>query len=142
MQRITFEQCTHYDHAYEEHANDSSNRFEELCLAVWAHILRRDDEFSEDHVRRIATYVEYQHRNIAFGMPDEYFWEGRIPWINIPDFTGMVDNDGKPLELSGTRAKMGSEIPAPWVRALTDAGETYYWNTDSNETKWDKPSSD
>ena len=142
MQRVTFEQCTHYDHTYKEHADDARGGFEELKLAVWAHVLRRDEEFSEDHVRRIAAYVEYQYHNVAADLPDEYFWEGRIPWGDIPDFTNMVDNDGELMEVAGVCEEevVGKDIPAPWVRTLTDAGESYYWNTESNDTKWEKPS--
>ena len=30
-------------------------------------------------------------------------------------------------------------LPPDWVKALTDAGDTYYWNTVTNLTTWQRP---
>ena len=102
-------------------------------------MLNKDEEAYDDQLRRLAAYVEYQYANIVMGVPDTYFWEGRIPWGNIPDFSGMKDNDGKALgELEDIAVGL-EEIPKPWMKTLTDAGDTYYWNTESNETTWKRP---
>jgi len=30
-------------------------------------------------------------------------------------------------------------FPKPWLKCLTDAGHSYYWNKDTNETSWKPP---
>ena len=137
-QQLTFLYCTHLDHAFSEHADDDYKRFEELAAAVWIHVLNRDEDVCNDQLKRIAAYVEYQHENIARGLPDSYFWEGRIPWGDMPNFKGMKDNSGKELdelcEVSGLVV-----LPEPWTTTLTDSGKPYYWNTKTNETTFVAP---
>ncbi|KAL7520369.1 hypothetical protein ACHAWX_005097 [Stephanocyclus meneghinianus] len=138
-QQLTFLHCTHYDHAFQEYAEDPKRRFEELAAAVWVHVLNRDEECYNDQLRRMAAYVEYQFVNIVLNTPDDYFWEGRIPWGDVPDFTEMDDNSGKRLEEAKKAPKGFVELPKPWVKTLTDSGDAYYWNTATNETTWKKP---
>lgn len=139
VQQLTFKHCTHYDHAFHEYGDDPKRRFEELALAVWMHVLNRDEEAYDDQLRRLAAYVEYQYANIVMGVPDLYFWEGRIPWGNIPDFSGMKDNDGNPLDEVDYSVLASEELPKPWMKMLTFAGEAYYWNTETDETTWKRP---
>lgn len=138
-QQLTFLHCTHYDHAFQEYAEDPKRRFEELAAAIWVHVLNRDEECYNDQLRRMAAYVEYQFVNIVLNTPDDYFWEGRIPWGDVPDFTEMDDNSGKRLEEAKKAPKGFVELPKPWVKTLTDSGDAYYWNTATNETTWKKP---
>ena len=87
----------------------------------------------------MAAYVEYQFMNVVLQTPDDYFWKGRIPWGDVPDFTKMEDNSGKVLEDVKENPEGFVELPEPWFKTLTDAGDTYYWNQDTNETSWKKP---
>lgn len=138
VQQLTFLHLTHYDHAFQEFANDDGKRFEELAGAIWIHVLNRDEEAYNDQLKRLAAYVEYQYVNLMQGVPDDYFWEGRIPWGDLPVFRDMKDNDGKALD--AVKSVPGLEsMPEPWVKTLTDAGDTYYWNTETNITSWKKP---
>jgi hypothetical protein len=137
-QQLTFLQCTHYDHAFQEFATDDKKRFEELAGVNWMYVLNKDEEAYNDQVKRLTMYVEYQLVNLLQGVPDDYFWEGRIPWGDIPEFASMRDNDGKEIEEMGDVPGL-EMLPEPWVKTLTDAGVTYYWNTRSNETTWKKP---
>ena len=137
-QQLTFLQCTHYDHAFQEFATDDKKRFEELAGVNWMYVLNKDEEAYNDQVKRLTMYVEYQLVNLLQGVPDDYFWDGRIPWGSLPDFASMKDNDGKELEEMAD--VQGLEmLPEPWVKTLTDAGVAYYWNTRTNETSWKKP---
>ena len=134
-QQLTFLHCTHYDHAFQEFASDDKRRFEEIAGIIWTYVLNKDEEAYHDQVKRLATYVEYQYANLLQGLPDSYCWEGRIPWGSIPDFKSMKDNDGKELEEIGDVP--GLEIlPEPWMKTLTDAGDTYYWNPKTDTTTW------
>lgn len=137
-QQLTFLHCTHYDHAFQEFANDDQKRFEEIAGIVWTYVLNKDEEVYNDQLLRLATYVEFQYVNLLQGVPDKYFWEGRIPWGDLPDFENMKDNSGKDLE--ALEDVPGLEVlPEPWVKMLTDAGNAYYWNTETNMTRWKKP---
>lgn len=137
-QQLTFLHCTHYDHAFQEFANDDQKRFEEIAGIIWTYVLNKDEEAYDDQIKRLVAYVEYQSINLLQGVPDNYFWEGRIPWGSVPNFKDMKDNNGKELEEMGDVP--GLEIlPEPWQKTLIDAGEAYYWNAENNESVWKKP---
>ena len=138
VQQLTFLHLTHYDHAFQEFSNDDGKRFEELAGAIWIHVLNRDEEAYNDQLKRLAAYVEYQYVNLMHGVPDDYFWEGRIPWGDLPVFSDMKDNDEKALDDPVTPVGLES-LPEPWIKTLTDAGDTYYWDTETNTTSWKKP---
>mmetsp|Transcript_12684 Transcript_12684/g.21155 ORF Transcript_12684/g.21155 Transcript_12684/m.21155 type:complete len:338 (-) Transcript_12684:37-1050(-) len=136
-QQVSFQQMTHLDHAFTEYKDDSDKRTEEIALAVWMHLLMKDEGASDDMIKRLAAYVEYEYRNVVLALPDEYFQEGRIDWGSMPDFNGMKDKNGKtiqPLPLNSDDV-----LPEDWVKALTDAGDMYYWNTATNLTTWQRP---
>lgn len=137
-QQLTFLHCTHYDHAFQEYANDREKRFEEISGIVWTYVLNGDEEAYADQVQRLVMYVEYQYDNLLTGVPDEHFWKGRIPWGDLPDFGSMKDNNGKRLGEAGDVPGL-EVLPKPWVRTLTDAGHPYYWNMETNLTSWKKP---
>jgi cytochrome b pre-mRNA-processing protein 3 len=137
-QQLTFLQCTHYDHSFQEFASDDKKRLQEISGVNWTYVLNKDEEANEDLLKRLTMYVEYQCVNLLQGVPDNYFWEGRIPWGDMPEFATMKDNNGK--ELPALESVPGMEVfPAPWVKTLTDAGVPYYWNMDTDETTWKKP---
>lgn len=142
-QQLTFLQCTHYDHSYQEFVDDDKKRFEEISGVNWTYVLNKDEEAYHDLMKRLTVYVDYQYHNLLFGVPDEHFWEGRIPWGDIPDFVNMKDNNGKELEMeviAGDNDVPGLDVlPKPWVKTLTDAGAPYYWNTETKVTTWKKP---
>jgi len=92
MQKTSFFQCMNYDHVFE--LDDMKERREELCRAVWNHILGMDENAPDDLVNRLAMYVEYQHDNIMFILPEEYWREVRIDWGEFPNFKDVVDNHG------------------------------------------------
>ena len=137
-QQLTFLHCTHYDHAFQEFADDDPKRFEEIAGVIWTYVMNKDEEVHSDQLKRLAMYVEYQYVNLLQGVPDSYFWEGRIPWGDIPEFGSMKDNDGKELEEMGEVPGL-EVLPEPWMKTLTDAGQPYYWNTDTDKTTWKKP---
>jgi len=137
VQQVTFQHLTHYDHAFTEYASDSKKRFDELAAAIWIHILLRDEGATDDQIKRLAAYVEYQHENIMLRLPEQYFREGRVAWGDVPDFTGMRDNTG--LLLRDVEVKEQYELPEGWSKVLNDAGESYYWDMTTNKTQWDSP---
>ena len=144
-QKMTFVHCTQYDHAFAEYPNDVNKRFEVICDAVWKHVLSGKEDASDDLIRRIGAYVEYQMDNVVFRLPDDYFNDGRVAWGNIPEFS--VDNrssSGSDSETSDDDKLSGPSrgmtfLQNNWVQLLTIAGEPYYWNMDTNETKSERP---
>lgn len=143
-QQATFLQCTQYDHAFKEYANDQEKRFEVICDSVWRNILSGEDDSNDDLIRRLGAYIEYQLENIVYILPDDYFEEGRIGWGNLPDlsmFDDNVVNDGASAPRKGnTEHLSGLEfVGNDWVQVLTDAGKPYYWNFDSHKVQWQAP---
>ena len=136
-QQVSFQQMTHLDHAFTEYKEDPEKRTEEIALAVWMHLLMKDEGASDDLIKRLAAYVEYEYRNIVLALPDEYFQEGRINWGSLPNFDGMKDKTGKTIQ--PLPPNTDDVLPKGWVKALTDAGDTYFWNTETNMTTWQRP---
>ena len=47
---------------------------------------------------------------------------------------------GEEGALYGRAAPAMSDLPPKWSEAKdADSGDTYFWNTDTNETSWDRP---
>lgn len=137
IQQITFQHCMHYDHAFS--FEDPLKRREELALAVWTHISRRDEECLNDYLNRMALYLEWQYQNIMVDLPESYFWEGRVDWGEMPDFSQMKDNDGNLLAEIVTNDE--DNLPEGWFTNLTESGDVYYWNADTMKSQWEKPTS-
>jgi len=136
-QQVSFQHMTHLDHAFTEYKEDPDKRTEEIALAVWMHLLMKDEGASDDLIKRLAAYVEYQYRNIVLALPDEYFQEGRVDWGSMPSFDSMKDKNGKTIQ--PLPPNPDDVLPKHWAKALTDAGDTYYWNTATNLTTWQRP---
>lgn len=146
VQQVTFQHCTHLDHVVTLPIG-TQERNEELCAAIWIHILLKRDgnieapEITEQVIRRMAAYVEYQYDNIMHRLPIEYLIEGRVAWGSVPDFTNMKLN-GKEIEswqYEGPNSDLN--LPDGWKHILTDGGDSYYWNKDTNNTQWEVPNS-
>jgi len=148
-QRATLTHCIHYDHAFDTFPHDVEKRFELIYEAVWVHVFAGEKDVNQDLIRKISAYVEYQRANVVKKLPDEYFDEGRIAWGNIPEF-GLDDNGDNNIEkedslderdtkrLSGPLRGM-TFLKDNWVQILSTAGKPYYWNMDTDETRWDRP---
>lgn len=137
VQNYTFQHLTHYDHCFTELLNKPKERFRTLGGLVWRHILLQDAEAHDDVIKRLAYYIEFQYNNICQELPEEYFQEGRIAWGNMPDFTGMRDNAGKPLDESPTHKD--DLLPGGWLKNLTDSGDPYYWQPETMKSQWERP---
>jgi len=151
-QQATFLHCTQYDHAFQEFGNDQVKRFEVVCDAVWRHILGGEEDVDDELIRRVGAYVDYQLENVVYKLPDDYFDDGRIGWGNIPDLsafdsakigedgTDAIDASAEEDNEETTNALSGIKfLNNNWVQVLTDAGEPYYWNTETDGTSWQQP---
>jgi hypothetical protein len=118
------------------------NRITELKKLVWMHILVRDPaaKESDDHLERLAWYIEAQYQNILVDWPGEYVKEARVAWVDLPDFSGMRDNHGNLLPQQPMHPD--DVLPSPWLFNITLRGEIYYWNPTNGKSQWEKPGAD
>lgn len=137
VQQYTFQHLTHYDHAFSEFELKPKARYEELCGVFWVHVLQRQEDMCSDQVQRMAYYIDTQYNNIMNRLPEDYWREGRLAWVDIPDFTKMRDNKGKILPEKPVYED--DVLPSNWHKALTTAGEPYYWNPEQNKAQWERP---
>merc|ERR1711862_346038 len=103
----------------------------------WNHIFGMDHNAPDDLVNRIAMYVEYQHDNIMFSLPEEYWREARIDWGEFPNFRDVKDNYG--VVMPNRKFIVEEALPKDWIICLNQAGEKYYWNTKTGRVTWGKP---
>ena len=130
---------THYDHAYTEFFDEPEERLKELRRIVWQHILIRDEDAEKrtDHLDRIAWYIEANYQNILMEWPDEYYRQGRVAWVHLPDFDDMCDADGRALPENPMH--QDDLLPDGWRGNITLKGIDYYWNVKTREASWEKP---
>lgn len=148
VQQYTFQHMTHYDHAFTDFELNPKARFEELCGIVWIHILQREQEnYCADQIQRLACYILLQHDNIMNQLPEPYWQEGRLAWVDIPDFTKLKDNKGNLMpevpvpSVADDNANNNSigVLPKGWRKALANTGEPFYWNPDERLSQWERP---
>jgi len=151
VQQYTFMHCFHYDHCYTgELLEDPKERFEELKHLVQTHILllkSPDDDKADasvdvlddtnDQAERIAWYIEAQYQNIVHDWPDDWYRKARVAWVDLPDFSDMVDAKGKVLE--PLPMDPDDILPEDWARNIANDGTYYYWNTKTRKAQWEKP---
>ena len=153
VQQYSFMHCFHYDHCYSgELLEDPNERLEELKHLVKQHILllkSPDDEDgssedvvldhddTDDQAERIAWYIETQYQNIVHDWPDDWYRKARVAWVDLPDFSDMVDSKGKVLEPFPVDPE--DLLPQDWSRNIANDGTYYYWNTKTREAQWEKP---
>lgn len=153
VQQYTFMHCFHYDHCYTELLDKPKERLEELKNLVQTHILllNPDDfqaqENSIDQAERIAWYIESQYINIMHDLPEDLYRKARIAWVDLPDFSDLKDGKGSILEPIVAAAADDEldddddELPKSWVKNIANDGSYYYWNTETREAQWEKPTS-
>lgn len=152
VQQYTFMHCFHYDHCYTgELLENPKERFEELKHLVQTHILllkSPDDEGStasddvsiddtNDQAERIAWYIEAQYQNIVHDWPEDWYRKARVAWVDLPDFSDMVDSKGNVFEPIPIDPE--DLLPEAWARNIANDGSYYYWNTETRKAQWEKP---
>jgi len=142
VQQYTFMHLTHYDHCYTEFLQKPAERLNELRKLIWWHIFGRDKdaEFRYDHLDRIAWYVEANYQNIVMDWPDDYYRQGRVAWVDLPDFSNIKDIEGNVLPENPIHPD--DVLPKPWLRNITKSGLEYYWNPVTKRATWDRPTNE
>lgn len=140
VQQYTFLHLTHYDHCYTEFLDKPEARLKELREIVWHHWFMSDPavEHRTDHLDRICWYIDANYRNMMHELPDEYYRESRVAWVDLPDLTNMRDSDGTTL-LPENPIHEDDVLPQPWLRNITNRGAEYYWNPETGASAWERP---
>jgi cytochrome b pre-mRNA-processing protein 3 len=155
VQQYTFLHLTHYDHAYTPHFLERpSERMKELRNLLALHVVRPPPGAAgsgsdptanpavvppnPDQLERLAWYVEANYQNILMDWPDECYREGRVAWVDLPDFSGMRDAVTGDV-LPDAPLHEDDVLPEPWLRNVTRRGTEYYWNPVTRASSWDRP---
>jgi cytochrome b pre-mRNA-processing protein 3 len=140
VQRYTFLHLTHYDHCFTPQFLDKPyERMQELRQLIWTHLFVKDEamEHRYDHLDRFVWYVEANVQNILLDWPDEYYRQARVRWVDLPSFDNLIEADGSPLEPQPIHPE--DVLPPPWRRNITSSGIEYYWNAETLESRWERP---
>jgi cytochrome b pre-mRNA-processing protein 3 len=92
---------------------------------------------STDLLDRYAWYLEANYQNIMLHWPDAHYREGRVAWVNLPDFSHVKDSRGELLPDSPVNPD--DALPSPWLTNITRRGVDYYWNPETRQSRWERP---
>lgn len=142
VQNYTFQHFMALDHAIDknnEHLFDNPRIKEDVGLALWTHVYRSNEQIDDEVVDCLADYVLQQYHNIVHLLPQKYFDQGRIKWIECPSevissLAGVLDDSTGVIN-----ERLGEKLPPHWYTNLTDAGELYYWNEQTMMSSWERP---
>jgi cytochrome b pre-mRNA-processing protein 3 len=161
----TLSHLTSYDKVYTDFLDKPGRRIQALRKIVWRHILVRSVDSTKDEglfdensiismkdmnqLNRITWYIEANYQNILMDLPDTYYRQGRIAWVDLPDFTNAQEENGEedegeadcPTVSASTSAALHPDdvLPAPWLKNVTLKGIDYYWNPETMESTWERP---
>ena len=140
VQQYTFHHLTHYDHAFAEYELNPKSRHEELRTIIWKHVLLSEPDVNacSDQVERLALYVEHQYNNIMHHLPESYWSDGRLAWVDVPDFSELRDHKGKLIPNMADDPPL-LVLPPGWYKALANDGESFYWNPTKGTSQWKLP---
>ena len=154
VQKYTFAGCMSFDHSQTFDESDEK-RLDELGGSLWRDVFLRNEKLPVDHVLRLASYVQ-REREMVMNLPEELFLDGRIPWGAPPDWRNVKTDEGfdfkddeseqemiirqkEEVEKSGGVFLDDVDLPEGWSLAITEEGKVYYWNTETRESRWEKP---
>ena len=100
-------------------------------------MLGREEDVTDDQLQRLVLYIDLQLQNVLWKLPERYWNDGRIGWINIPNFDNMRDSKGNLLP--NRNSLPADHLPKNWETAMTLAGKLYYYNTKTLASQWEKP---
>eukprot|EP00815_Leptocylindrus_aporus_P001294 CAMPEP_0116063652 /NCGR_PEP_ID=MMETSP0322-20121206/8560_1 /TAXON_ID=163516 /ORGANISM="Leptocylindrus danicus var. apora, Strain B651" /LENGTH=311 /DNA_ID=CAMNT_0003549347 /DNA_START=39 /DNA_END=971 /DNA_ORIENTATION=+ len=147
VQEITYQNCFLLDDCFhsvgigdDDGDSDGSlkERRERLGNILYNFVYLKRDDVPSMLIRRMVEFVEEEYENVAELLPEEYFSQGRIGWLEyFPNLDDLVSDDGVKLPNVVDAFENDPEyLPANWRKALTDSGDAYYWNMDNFETTW------
>lgn len=154
VQKYSFRFCIELDHAISmaskanraveaDPSKDSSalseaEKEEQVIDAVgstlWRmlYLRRQGDGLTEEHVFELARYLRREQQSVL-QLSREAVWDGRIRW-SPPPWSGAGWAKGVASgEVTATQSESGE-----WREAIAPDGRTYYWNTVTRESRWQK----
>jgi hypothetical protein len=156
VQAYTFTACVTFDYSqtYASAEHPPEKALHTLGDALWEQIYKCNNDLSDDHILRLARYVLRELDNVK-NMKEEDFLDGRISWGKPPSWTDVVSNNGEIMknevfeggeEEDSSSSEDGEkeleELPENWRLAYTEGGDKYWWNVQTRESTWIKPTPD
>lgn len=114
---------------------------------LWRLLYLRREEIDVDHVLELAKYVVREQVSLSDVSKDAVF-EGRIQWGALPSWRRLRNSPS--TANTSTAATSSDEVSTPstakkpsgageWKEATAADGRSYFWNTVTRESRWDKP---
>lgn len=100
---------------------------DEIGGVLWRSIYLRKEDIAVSHVLELAKYVRREQLSLL-ELPREAIFEGRIKWGKVPAWNKTA-----------AKGKEVGDTDNLWREATAPDGRTYYWNTATRESRWEKP---
>jgi len=143
VQKYSFPLLVEYDQAMA--LPTKAEREDHLGAASWRNLWMADANLTVEHCMEMAAYLNREYESLQ-NLDGEAFYEGRIPWGQVPSWAGIKslvdeseDEDAKlALEAELDAATDDDEL-GEWREALAVNGKRYWWHIKTRESRWEKP---
>ena len=125
VQKVSFGATVAYDIGMKK--TDDNDR--ELGNALWRNLFASNDEITEERVFRVTRWLRSEVERVK-ALPWNQVEEGQIDWT-LPEAIMILDADKKILLDQG--------LDGEWRTAIAVNGKTYWWNTRTRESRWERP---
>mmetsp|Transcript_20937 Transcript_20937/g.31918 ORF Transcript_20937/g.31918 Transcript_20937/m.31918 type:complete len:324 (+) Transcript_20937:80-1051(+) len=152
MQQRTFQNCFLLDEGIS--LSDEQARKSEIGAVVYNYVYLKKEDVPTMLIMRFVDYIEEEYQNItgmnagtgeqdksSYHLAQHFFDEGRIGWLDFPEFDNLVADDGITQidDVIYNEQEDVNYLPDGWLKTYTDAGETYYWHPRTLDVSWEMP---
>lgn len=103
---------------------------------LWRMLYLRRKEVSQDDVLHIVDYLQSELDSVL-ALPKDELLKGNIQWRDPVFALSKTSNSvGSSNKYAGSVIVDAEE---EWRQAIAADGRTYYWNTRTRQSRWDKP---
>lgn len=142
VQGMSFKCCVELDNALTKQSEDEI--VDKIGGTLWRFAYNRRPEVDVDHVLELANYVRNEQKSLI-DISTEGILKGRFEWGELPKWSykkkhkNDSNHDTKHNLTSQQALESKLDVEDIWRAATAPDGKTYYWNTKTRESRWDRP---
>jgi len=116
---------------------------DEMATVVLRQVFLNREDITVAHILEFARYLRHEQQSLM-AVSREAIFDSRVEWGPLPNFKSLKGGDrsergDKNNKHIADKATTAEKPKGEWKEATAADGKTYYWNTLTRESTWDKP---